>query len=524
MSLGAPLRMRSRASAGWPLAMNISQWLSKAQPIISGTRLTGSPATTSTPCYEGTQIPVTYPVSEPELVTGSGFLSTWREMISSSTSRKRCKTKETPSFDVRRLDVASLKFVAKTITKMRSICMEPTAVMFFQQALLMELVAGIDHSPLKRFINFRDQGRNQMGARYGAKTSRVDTIDLSSASDSVHVDLVRGIFPRHYLHPLLCTRTSRVLLPDGETVSVNKFAPMGSATCFPVQSIIFTLVVLLAYSRYQFGSDVDFSTWSISDIRRWVSEYIADDFVSNDSYFESIAVYGDDIICDCRCTDEVVSILERLGFSVNIRKSFVDRHPIRESCGIYSLNGEDVTPYSFKVKFFEGGHNAKSLVSLVSLANLAGDSGLRNLHSTLIHFILEWKPPKGEIASPIRFSSEPNDSFAIYSKAPRNAHLRRRSFWNYYAPGRVGVDIDSPTHLRYQREEVSCWQAVPENRGGTDKYRSDDPVLLNWDAYAYHMWHRAALLRGSSHDDIVVHAREDVRKNIRLRRGWTPTQ
>lgn len=133
-----------------------------------------------------------------------------------------------------------LKFVVKDIFKSRSICMEPNAYMYFQQEVLRRMVRAMRRGPIRRFVNLSDQSINRLAARHGSLYLSMDTIDLSSASDSVHVDLVKSVFPRDWLFYMLATRTSQVELPDGSITSVNKFAPMGSAVCFPTQCILFT--------------------------------------------------------------------------------------------------------------------------------------------------------------------------------------------------------------------------------------------------------------------------------------------
>lgn len=418
-------------------------------------------------------------------------------------------------------DTSRLMFVPKNYKTTRSICMEPNAFMFFQQGIMLEFVNAIRNSLLGNFCKIEDQTWNQCGAIYGSENGKVDTIDLSAASDSVHIDLVRAIFPRHWLHLMLASRTSSVQLPDGTTRKVHKFAPMGSALCFPVQSVIYLLVVIYAYMRYQIGPAMNsLEDWSPSEIRGWILENISSHFSANDSYFESIAVYGDDIICDSRTTDDVMLLLDELGFIVNHDKSFQGQHPMRESCGIFAFDGIDVTPYTFKVKSFSGRFNARALQSLISLTNLAGDYKLGCLHQTLIHFILDWSPPKGCSQNPVVFSNKRDDSFAIFSKKPRNSHLKRR----YYDPDKmiVGDEVRaSCTHILYQREEVRHYVFVPRKRIRPDDIRNERQ-LLHWDWYSKHMAYRAAFLMGNNHDNDFVTVREDVHKNIVTRWRWTP--
>ena len=150
-------------------------------------------------------------------------------------------------------DTALLKFVPKDISKSRSICMEPNSFMYFQQEVWRWMRRSIDRSDIGRFIHLSDQGVSREAAIHGSQYLSTDTIDLSSASDSVSAELVRGIFPKDWLYYMLATRTSRVKCPDGSTRQVSKFAPMGSAVCFPTQCIIFTCVCIYAYDAVRTG-------------------------------------------------------------------------------------------------------------------------------------------------------------------------------------------------------------------------------------------------------------------------------
>jgi hypothetical protein len=201
-----------------------------------------------------------------------------------------------------------------------------------------------------------------------------------------------------------------VRLPDGREVQVKKFAPMGSAVCFPVQCIIFTAVVLLAYLYRFYGTGPEgqepfrgclrdynsffsFVVWAVgTDFRHYYTHTIG-----------TIGVYGDDIICDTRATADVISILEDLGFQINLPKSFGGEAAFRESCGMYSLGGSDVTPYILKLPPLPRRWDAKTFASLVELANRAGDFSYLHLQSFIINTTLRKDPPKGCKLNPIPF-------------------------------------------------------------------------------------------------------------------------
>jgi hypothetical protein len=144
-----------------------------------------------------------------------------------------------------------LIFVPKSWKSLRSICMEPSAVQYAQQGVRTWLEDQMRRTYLSKYVHIEDQTYNREAAKAGSQNGRLDTIDLTAASDSVMWRLVAAIFPAKVLKHLHATRTTHVELPDGRIVRSEKFAPMGSATCFPVQTMIYSaLLVMLASASY----------------------------------------------------------------------------------------------------------------------------------------------------------------------------------------------------------------------------------------------------------------------------------
>lgn len=378
-------------------------------------------------------------------------------------------------------EVSTLRFVPKDVTKARSICMEPNSFMYLQQMVLDWMVHAMEQGDIRKFVSLRDQAQSQIAALHGSTYGSVDTIDLSSASDSVHVDLVKAIFPREYLYWLLATRTSRVRLPDGTIRSVKKFAPMGSALCFPVQCIVFTSICLYAMLRHE-GT-----VSSLSDeldpavVKKFIRQRIHSQYDERTPYgkkFERLTVYGDDISCDSRVTEGVVLVLEQLGFRVNGDKSFKGSQAFRESCGVYAFNGQDVTPLTFKPSFFSRGIDALGIVSLIDLLNLAGDYGYRNLRRHLIQ-IVRYAPVKGYEyvqakgrGNPIPYVTD-RSLFGIYTvHSNGNPHLVKgwNSDWQRYEERGWGVRIgrfDTPdSKSSWDVEQYLYVQDQRRRRGG----------------------------------------------------------
>lgn len=230
--------------------------------------------------------------------------------------------------------------------------------------------------------------------------------------------------------------------------------------------------------------------------------------------FQPLRVFGDDILCDFRITQDVIDTLAKLGFTVNSEKSFTGSHAFRESCGVYAWNGEDVTPLRFKVQYFERSLSPKSAASLVDFANRAGDFGYVNLRRCIIHRVLEM-PIEGLARisgekrgirpwNPIRFTTDRNQ-FGIYTTQARNSHLRQRLY--------IGQNDETSCSM-LQRDEVRCIQVL-------DRYTQDQSDLrqraeyIGWCRAAYHGDYSSGEDRQSSWHDKLV-------RGAGIKWVWTP--
>jgi hypothetical protein len=232
-------------------------------------------------------------------------------------------------------------FVPKSYKTFRTISMESSTLQYCQQGIWKEIERVVSSSPyLRNHIGFNEQERNQLLAKKGSTERSYATIDLSAASDSVSYDLVKDVFKGTKLYKYLCaTRSRRTLLPDGRLIRLKKFAPMGSALCFPVETLIFAAVC--QYVAREHGVTGDYS------------------------------VFGDDIIVPTQCAEDLMITLELLGFSVNRSKSFFDPDCwFRESCGAEFCDGFDVTPLRVSRKY----NHQQRLVQLTGLADVANEA------------------------------------------------------------------------------------------------------------------------------------------------------
>lgn len=209
--------------------------------------------------------------------------------------------------------VAKLVFVPKQAGKDRTICMEPAWLQYLQQGVRLQL-SSFTHQgwhPLSKFTDLSDQTVNQRLCAEAIWHS-LATIDLSNASDSVSWRLIRRLTERIPLGRYLLGSRSTSTLIAGEVVSFDKFAPMGSALCFPIECILFASVVELAY-RMHYGQ-------------------------ASKGHLSGCSVYGDDIICPSEIFHLVVQILVSIGFVVNPTKSF-SSGAYYESCGVEYVHG-----------------------------------------------------------------------------------------------------------------------------------------------------------------------------------------
>ena len=201
---------------------------------------------------------------------------------------------------------AKLTLVPKDARGQRVICMEPHERMFVQKGLMQLLYDHIEkYCPLTRgFINFTDQEINRSLAYSSSINRKYATIDMKDASDMVSWNLIKELMPPDWVDVLTATRSSIVSTALGD-VNLNKFAPMGSALCFPIEAILF---------------------WSIA---RTVTDHVW--------------VYGDDIIVPVEHSSDVKKALESYGLLVNYNKSY-DTGFFRESCGGDYYKGHECAP------------------------------------------------------------------------------------------------------------------------------------------------------------------------------------
>lgn len=351
--------------------------------------------------------------------------------------------------------------VPKSVTKLRTICAEPATLQWYQQGFLSSLRDYISsHRYLRRRIDLigqnRDhdpQKRNRDLAWEGSVDGSFSTIDLSAASDSVSTQLVKSWFNKSCLREALwCTRSRRSVLPDGSLLDMNKFAPMGSALCFPIECIVFAAIVEA----------------SIREV--------------GDSPMQSrYCIFGDDIVVETKYTNVLFRRLSENGFVVNTSKSFFSTNsPIfRESCGGEYMDGMDVTPIRLSRKFngirMDGRYDPSRISACCDLCNRT----YTRLPSVRRYIISQLNQLRPEYR--VLFSDD--GERGVFSPSATNHHL-----WatRYY-------------HNDYQSDYVKHGGVVMKTKPPLE---SDEDIRL-------YEWLRSTCRRDSFNDEI------DSRVNIR---------
>jgi len=241
---------------------------------------------------------------------------------------------------------AKVILVPKDSRGPRLISAEPLEYQWIQQGLGRKMAHHLEAvSPLtKGHVNFTDQEINRSIALSSSTTKSFATLDLKDASDRVSLAVVRRIFgsvPK-LLQGLEATRSSTTLLPNGEVVTLRKYAPMGSALCFPVEAYVFWVTLVASVVRAK--------------------------HLPLKQVVRSIYVYGDDIIVPTGWADLCIQSLESIGLAVNRDKCCITGS-FRESCGMDAFKGISVTPIRLRHQFTWSPQDGTVLSAYASLAN-----------------------------------------------------------------------------------------------------------------------------------------------------------
>jgi hypothetical protein len=253
---------------------------------------------------------------------------------------------------------AKLISVAKNSSARRTITVEPMLKQYVQQGLNILLRESISECKiLGNCIALSDQSKNQQLALEGSQYGNWATIDLKSASDLMSLKLVESVFRHHaeFLQHMIDCRSPYVICEGRTPLNLGKFAGMGNALTFPVQSICFAVIGI--------ASILD--VWGLSPTYRNLVRAS-----------RCIRVYGDDIVIRSEYAHQCVNWLHDVGLQVNVKKSFLEGN-FKESCGVEAFRGVDITPLYIKHHPEQSSKSSPSIIAgFVSLSNSFWMEGL----------------------------------------------------------------------------------------------------------------------------------------------------
>ena len=210
----------------------------------------------------------------------------------------------------------------------RVIAVEPGINLWFQKS-----IGKMISRRLQRVgVDLTDQQTNQRLAQFGSKLSYFEsadfslaTVDFSSASDSISLEVVRELLPPRWFRLMDACRSKIGVLASGP-IRWNKFSSMGNGFTFELESLIFYAAAsaCVEYQALQLG---------IHEGRQSTNYWVN--------------VFGDDVILPSMAYHLFTSYSEFLGFRVNLKKSYNNGY-FRESCGSHYFDGLNCKPVYLK--------------------------------------------------------------------------------------------------------------------------------------------------------------------------------
>ena len=336
---------------------------------------------------------------------------------------------------------ARVLLVPKDSRGPRLISCEPVDYQWIQQGLGTAIVKHVEKHWLTRDnVRFTDQTPNRVAALSGSHNGRYATLDLNEASDRVSLRLVRLLFPYTVLPYLEACRSSSTVLPDGRTIPLRKFAPMGSCLCFPVLSLV---------------------VWSLLTAG------------TNDTYTrERIYVYGDDVIVPTAYAANAMSILESFGLKINRDKSCTSGL-FRESCGMDAFQGADVTPVRLRTVWSDT-RSPSVYTSWIEYANSFYDRHLFDVYDLIVqNLVLIYGPiPAKDLRLGVPSLAEPSPGRPLRRRFNPNLQRFEYKCYGVRSPRIVKWMDGWLMLLRYFTE-----RAKPIIEPHTGQYRSENSQL-----------------------------------------------
>lgn len=229
--------------------------------------------------------------------------------------------------------LSEFAFVNKDSSGPRIIGLEPAEYMWCQQALKQRVYDHLEHSKWTRGqVNFTNQEIN----RNLTSDLWYDTLDMSKASDRNSFVLVKALYEKTSIWPYMeASRTPGTVMPDGSVLIYKKFAPMGSAMCFPTMALTFYAIAVATLH-----------------LRCKMALRLA---------LKNVFVYGDDLVVPTGHFRELQEVFNNFHIQFNSNKCCTTGR-FRESCGLDAFAGVNVTPVRLRKPHIEDALGLKSVV------------------------------------------------------------------------------------------------------------------------------------------------------------------
>lgn len=209
---------------------------------------------------------------------------------------------------------------------------------------------------------------NRWLACVGSIHDSFGTMDLVSASDSIGNEMLMSSLDNNFLKAVIrMSRSESVVLPDGSILKARMVSTMGNGFTFPLQMAIFASAVYAVYDLMGIPKKVGRSN--------------------------NFGVFGDDIIVVKEAFSFLARCLGKLGFVVNVGKSF-QTGVFRESCGEDYYRGIDVR--GIYVTHLETPQKVYALINQLSRWSVRNEWSLKPVILLLRSWVRDMRVPYSE--------------------------------------------------------------------------------------------------------------------------------
>jgi hypothetical protein len=225
------------------------------------------------------------------------------------------------------------------------------------------------------------------------------------------------------------SRTRFAKLPDGRVVGpLVKFASMGNALTFPVESMYFYTICVIGLCR---SRSLPLTRQSFRKVGK------------------EVFVYGDDLVVPAKDARVVVDYLQKYNCKVNVRKSYLEGN-FRESCGVDAWFGSDVTPIYVRNVIPTARSQASEIISTCATANQFAEAGWERVAEFLYRSV---EVVLGGPLPLIHSNSSALGRIALYGQRPTinawDRKTQRRMVWAWTpSPVRQDDEIDGYAALQ----------------------------------------------------------------------------